>query len=216
MRWLFALLLVFLLVGCKPQVEGSAVAQTDEAAKQAKLDRFKQLVQETDKIIEEDRENAQEILSIGLNPGDTPPDFTLTSLDGHDVSLHEEMQKGPTLVYFFATWCPECRNDFKQLEGLYEEYAEDVNIIAISKDLSESKDKLASFQDRYPGLANLQILVGNDRVLKDYNVIYTTTKYSINDYQKIEYFGSGELSKEQWITLLEGMKKKETKELTIV
>jgi len=39
---------------------------------------------------------------------------------------------------------------------------------------------------------------GNEQILRDYNVIYTTTKYVISGDGTVLYKGSGVLSSENW------------------
>jgi len=46
--------------------------------------------------------------AFSLGAGDTPPDFTLTSLDGEEVSLSDF--KGRVIILKLATtWCPTCK-----------------------------------------------------------------------------------------------------------
>ena len=47
-------------------------------------------------------------VAFSLGVGDTPPDFTLTSLDGEQVSLSDF--KGRVIILKLATtWCPTCK-----------------------------------------------------------------------------------------------------------
>ncbi|MGZ8430137.1 MAG: redoxin domain-containing protein, partial [Candidatus Deferrimicrobiaceae bacterium] len=36
-------------------------------------------------------------------------DFTLPDLDGRPVTLGRYLGKKPVLLFFWATWCPECK-----------------------------------------------------------------------------------------------------------
>lgn len=143
-------------------------------------------------------------LSEGLAVGNTPPDFSLTSVDGKTVNL-KDLNK-PVLVYFFATWCPYCAEDFSSLSEIYNSYKDDVTIVASSLDLDEDSAKISSYKSKYAGLEGAIFAEGKESMLKDYNVRYTTTKYAIGKDGTILYAGSGPLSKEQWITLLDTLK----------
>ena len=48
-------------------------------------------------------------------------DFTLTSLDGEDITL-SELKGNVVLVDFWATWCGPCRNSIPVFIRLYDKY----------------------------------------------------------------------------------------------
>lgn len=80
--------------------------------------------------------------------GDNAPLFNLKDLDGKDVYLSTFKGK-PVFLNFWATWCPYCRKERKELSALHDKYKEtDLVIISVSLDSSESK--LKSFMKEHP------------------------------------------------------------------
>ena len=144
---------------------------------------------------------------VGLGQGELSPDFSVQLESGSSVSVRDFKGEKPVLLYFFATWCPHCANDFRELSKVYPDYKDDVKIIAQSLDLKESQDKIDSYKQRYaPGVNGIEFLAGKESVLRNYQIRYTTTKYALGKDGKIMYSGSGELNAEQWRTLLDAMK----------
>ena len=52
-----------------------------------------------------------------LKPGTPAPDFTLTDINGHDVSLRDFRGRQVVLV-FWASWCPDCRAEIPDLKKM--------------------------------------------------------------------------------------------------
>jgi peroxiredoxin len=53
-----------------------------------------------------------------LVTGKLAPDFTLPTLDGKKVSLHELLQHGPVVLAFFKVSCPVCQYAFPLYQRL--------------------------------------------------------------------------------------------------
>lgn len=60
------------------------------------------------------------------------PDWTLADTDGKPVHLAAEVAERPTLLFFWATWCPYCKALMPHLQSLKFEYGDRLNIIAIT------------------------------------------------------------------------------------
>ena len=67
----------------------------------------------------------------GIQPGQLAPDFTLTNLDGEEVSLSDYRDKY-VLINFWTTWCPNCLAELPYLEELQINYPEEVKVLAIN------------------------------------------------------------------------------------
>ena len=73
-------------------------------------------------------------------------DFTVTTWDGQTITLSEVLaEKDMVLINMWATWCGPCRNEFPFMEEAYKQYAEDVAIIALSVEETDTPDVLKEF-----------------------------------------------------------------------
>ena len=144
----------------------------------------------------------------GLDEGDIPPDFTILTADSKNITLSGfAKQNRPVLVYFMATWCPYCAADYAALSKVYKEYEDRITILSVSLDLSEDAGLLSEYKKKYPALEKMLIAPGRAKILNDYEVTATTTKYALDKNGKIIFTGKGELEAEDWKILLEEMLK---------
>ena len=68
-----------------------------------------------------------------IHAGDVAPDFTAEMLDGSNVTL-SALQGKPTLLIFWATWCPPCRDELAHLqEGVLDVYGDTINVLPLSR-----------------------------------------------------------------------------------
>lgn len=79
-------------------------------------------------------------MPVAPHPENAAPDFTLAQLDGTPITL-SELRGKPTIINFWATWCPPCRRELPALQDAYDNY--DIGFIAV--DVKESPDKVATF-----------------------------------------------------------------------
>lgn len=144
-----------------------------------------------------------QVSRIGTNIGNIPPDFTVVTTDGKAVALSSFVElKKPLIVYFMATWCPYCAQDYRELSKIYPEYEKNVSFVSISLDLSEDLNLLREYKKKYPKLQNTVFASGQSAILVDYGITKTTTKFAIDKNGRIIYAGYGVFNEEQWKTLL--------------
>lgn len=74
-----------------------------------------------------------EQVETGAISSDIPvaQDFTLSNLNGEPVSLSDARGK-ITIVNFWATWCPPCREEMPHMQSFYEKHSENIEMLAVN------------------------------------------------------------------------------------
>lgn len=143
--------------------------------------------------------------NVGIEKGQTPPDFSITTINGKQLRLSQFKQENkPVLLYFWATWCPFCRKDFSVLKNVYPKYSDKVKILAIDLDTSEDDEIIQSYKNKM-GLDGIDFAAGSANILSDYEITHTTTKYAVSKDGIILYKGSGAFNEQQWEVLLNAL-----------
>ena len=85
------------------------------------------MVQATKELVESD-------IAKGLTLNDQAPDFTLKDATGTDITLYEELKKGPVIVTFYrGGWCPYCNLELKAYQEIIHDIkANGAQLIAVS------------------------------------------------------------------------------------
>lgn len=146
--------------------------------------------------------NGQQIVAVttGNTVGNRAPDFTLTTVDGKNLTLAYFKATGkPTVFYFWATWCPFCRDELTRLKSIYPQYQDKVNFVAVDVDVEESAQTITNEVNLRGYLGTYTL--ANVPMLEAYKVYNTATKYVIASNGTIIYFSPGEITSDQWIQL---------------
>ena len=80
-----------------------------------------------------------------IQPGNQAPQAQAESVDGGQVSVPAD---GPTLLVFFATWCPHCNNEAPLISDLSKEY-ENLNVVMAGIDGEDNPGKVREFVEEY-------------------------------------------------------------------
>ena len=127
--------------------------------------------------------------------GQRAPDLTLTSVEGEEFKLSDNFKK-VIVLDLMSTTCPACVNEMKHLRGIYQRYSSnDVMIITIDIEKSDSNSDLKAFKSHYGG--NWTFAMDTDDVANKYKVSYIPTMVVIDRNGIIRYWGVGELSEQR-------------------
>jgi len=78
--------------------------------------------------------------------GDTIEDFTFTTYDGETFTLYGLLEeKDMVLINLWATWCGPCRGEFPYMQDAYELTQDDVAIVALSVEPTDTDEVLSEF-----------------------------------------------------------------------
>jgi peroxiredoxin len=132
------------------------------------------------------------------------PDFTLTDLDGNEVSLSSYRGKA-VFLNFWATWCPPCRFEMPEMEGLYQEY-KNKDVVIIGVDLMEYASSVSSFVEEN-GYSWTFVIDSTGEVTADYAVTGIPASFFIDKKGIIRALQVGAMSRALMETnLAEAMK----------
>ena len=95
------------------------------------------------------------------------PDFTLTSFDGHTLTL-SELRGQVVIINFWASWCPPCREEAAYLEQTWRKY-KDKGVIFIGVDWVDTEKEALAYMDEF----DLTYFNGPDigtRIAQAYNI----------------------------------------------
>ena len=101
------------------------------------------------------------------------PDFTLLNLNKEPVTLSSFREKRPALLFFWATWCPFCRQQIPELVRLRDQYSrEALEILAI--DIQETGEEVAPYAEKM-GMNYTVLLDATGAVSGSYGIVGVPT-----------------------------------------
>lgn len=113
---------------------------------------------------------------VGLEIGNTPPDFELKTLAGDTVKLSDYKGK-KVMLNFWATWCPPCKAEMPDMEKFYEGNKDRVEILAVNMDTTND---VKGFANEY-GITFPILLDEKNEVNRDYGIVSIPTTFFIDE-----------------------------------
>ncbi len=152
--------------------------------------------------IEEPQENEQEPASEESEEEEKiyAPDFALEGMDGETYRL-SEFQGKKVIVNFWATWCPYCVDEMPDLTKLAQDYSDDLVVLAVNVDESESK--IQGFLDDNPEIDLNILLDPKGKTAGTYGANALPLTIGINSDGSVETGYPGMLKYEQMVGMYE-------------
>jgi thiol-disulfide isomerase/thioredoxin len=72
-------------------------------------------------------------------------DFSLQPVGGGKAVNLSALKGKPTLVIFWATWCPPCRREVPVLKELYVKYGTRLNMLGVAVNFRQTQQDVATF-----------------------------------------------------------------------
>lgn len=87
---------------------------------------------------------------LGIDVGKIPPRASVQTLDGKQIDLSQYVGKGPVLIEFWATWCPNCRELMPALLAAEKKYSGRVKFLAVAVNINQSVERVKRFLAAHP------------------------------------------------------------------
>ena len=99
---------------------------------------------------------------IGVEAGQDMPDFTVTLTDGSSVTLSELLKEKDLVVFnIFASWCGPCEKEFPEIEKVYQEKKDQIEIISLSFEPKDTMEIISEYKESH-GLSFPMGLMNSD------------------------------------------------------
>ena len=84
---------------------------------------------------------------IGIEAGQTMPDFTVDLTDGTTATLSDILkEKDLVILNIFASWCGPCEKEFPEMEKVYQKNRDHMEIVAVSGDPNDTMEIMSEYK----------------------------------------------------------------------
>lgn len=87
---------------------------------------------------------------MGIAIGKSPLPAMVQTLDGKKLELSKYIGKGPVLIEFWATWCPNCRELMPALLAAEKKYGRRVKFLAVAVNVNQSVARVQKYLAAHP------------------------------------------------------------------
>ncbi len=99
---------------------------------------------------------------IGIEPGQNMPDFSVSLTDGSTFRLSETLKEKDLVVFnIFASWCNPCEKEFPEMEKVYQENKDRMELISLSFEPKDTMEIISEYKENH-GLTFPMGLINSD------------------------------------------------------
>jgi thiol-disulfide isomerase/thioredoxin len=127
---------------------------------------------------------------MGIGIGKTPGRVTVETLDGKALDLSKYIGKGPVLIEFWATWCPNCRELMPTLLAAEKKFGSRVKFLAVAVNVNQSADRVRKFLAAHP-LPHETVWDADGNAASEFDAPATSYVVVLNKAGVVVYTGLG-------------------------
>jgi len=86
---------------------------------------------------------------VGIKRGSAAPGAVLEKLDGSSVDLKSYIGKGPVLIEFWATWCPNCKALEPAMHAAAKKYAGKIKLVGVAVSVNQSVERVKAYAEKH-------------------------------------------------------------------
>lgn len=126
----------------------------------------------------------------GIAIGATAPSPVVQSLQGKSVTLSQVSGRGPALLEFWATWCPNCKELEPAMAAAAKKYGSQVRFVTVAVAINESFERVQKHAAAHP-LPGTVVYDANGNAASAYDAPATSYVVVIDRTGRVVYTGVG-------------------------
>jgi len=119
--------------------------------------------------------------------GKPTPDFTLKTVSGQEINLSQYRDGKKTIIFFWATWCPHCREALRGLAQSQEEF-EKKEIKLVLVDVGENLEVVQNYIEKNDITFEI-FLDEKNQLAESYGIVGIPTFFFINQEGIVKEMG---------------------------
>lgn len=126
----------------------------------------------------------------GIDIGTRAPAAAVQTLNGKPADLSSYVGKGPVLMEFWATWCPNCKELEPALLAAQKKYAGKVRFVGVAVSVNQSPARIKAYVAKH-GIRHDILFDANGKAADAYDVPATSYVVVLNAKGNVVYTGLG-------------------------
>ncbi|MCS7094277.1 MAG: nitrous oxide reductase accessory protein NosL [Thaumarchaeota archaeon] len=112
----------------------------------------------------------------------------LVTIEGRKLTLGEVLARGkPVIMLFFATWCPTCSTNVRNLAQVYPKYKGAITVLVKSFDPGDIEQDIAHFKTRHSLPDDWTFILTNLQFMQDLRVVSQETIFGFDVKGRMVY-----------------------------